>query len=336
MLRRFLAAAFLVFLALLLLLMAWPQLVGMERTFGFAQVVSLRGGLVAIAALGILVAIIVLVLAPPLRRFAASVAALLLVFALLNVAVLQTRGLGDQAFETPGDSTITVLAWNTLGDAPGATAVAELVEQTGADVVVLPETTAELRGEVEDILEASGTSMQGFTLAYDQISKARSTSMLVSRDLGEYVLDGTVGNSAVLPSLVAKPVDGNGPTLVGIHLVAPIPGEFDRWQQDVEWAATACADENVIMAGDFNATLDHFTNADEVGHVVGECVDAAQASDNGGVGTWPTDVPALLGAPIDHVLATTNWQVTGMRVIESHDKYGSDHRPVLAQLAPAG
>ena len=33
-------------------------------------------------------------------------------------------------------------------------------------------------------------------------------------------------------------------------------------------------------------------------------------------------------------MATQNWTVTGMRVLENYDKYGSDHRPVLAQLTP--
>ena len=31
-----------------------------------------------------------------------------------------------------------------------------------------------------------------------------------------------------------------------------------------------------------------------------------------------------------------NWRVSGMRVIASHDGYGSDHRPILVQLSPAG
>jgi len=44
----------------------------------------------------------------------------------------------------------------------------------------------------------------------------------------------------------------------------------------------------------------------------------------------------VLGAPIDHVLATRAWQPIGFRVIESRDGAGSDHRPVVAQLRPAG
>jgi endonuclease/exonuclease/phosphatase (EEP) superfamily protein YafD len=53
------------------------------------------------------------------------------------------------------------------------------------------------------------------------------------------------------------------------------------------------------------------------------------------VGTWPTLLPPLLGAPIDPVLATPAWQPIGFRVIESADGAGSDHRPVVAQLRPA-
>ena len=46
-----------------------------------------------------------------------------------------------------------------------------------------------------------------------------------------------------------------------------------------------------------------------------------------------TQLPSLLGAPIDHVMSTSEWTTTGMRVIESHDGFGSDHRPILATLS---
>ena len=62
--------------------------------------------------------------------------------------------------------------------------------------------------------------------------------------------------------------------------------------------------------------------------------EAGPATGAGAVGTWPTFAPALLGLPIDHVLATANWQVQGLRVIEAEDGAGSDHRPIVATLAP--
>jgi endonuclease/exonuclease/phosphatase family metal-dependent hydrolase len=176
-----------------------------------------------------------------------------------------------------------------------------------------------------------------YTVAYDQISKARSTTLLISSTLGEYDVDESAKTTAVLPSVVATPRDGTGPTIIAMHALAPLPPMLAGWRADLEWAARACSGDNVILAGDFNATLDHFSGIGHIpGATLGNCADAALATDNAAVGTWPTALPALLSAPIDHVMATANWRVTGMRVIESHDTYGSDHRPVLAQLTPAG
>jgi hypothetical protein len=35
-------------------------------------------------------------------------------------------------------------------------------------------------------------------------------------------------------------------------------------------------------------------------------------------------------------MATPDWRIVGFRVVSSHDGDGSDHRPVVAQLRPAG
>jgi len=337
MLRRILAAAFLVLLGLALLLVAWPQLANLARTDGFVQAVSLRGLAVAAAVAAIVALGFIAVLAVPIRRFVASIAVLLLAFVLINLAVLSTRGLGSLDFETAGPSTVTVLSWNTLGDAPGAAAIAQLALESDAEVVALPETTTATATEVAAIMSAAGKPMTSHTVFFDEISKARSTSLLISTDLGDYEVDGTRGNSRVLPSVIATPVDGTGPTIVSVHLVAPIPGEMNNWRADLDWIATACDDDNVIMAGDFNSTLDHFGGLASVeGATIGRCADAAAATDNAAVGTWPTSLPALLSSPIDHVMQTANWRVAGMRVIENHDGHGSDHRPILAELVPAG
>ncbi len=335
MLRRILAAAILVLLALALLVVAWPQLFSLQRSPGVAQAVSLRGLAIAVAAVAVVALLLVVAIAPGIRRFAASVAVLLLGFALLNTAVVATRGIGNPSFATAAPGSITVLAWNTLGDAPGVDAIAELALQTEADVVVLPETSRATSDLVATVMLAGGRQMQPFTVAFDEISKARSTSLLISVDLGPYTVDYAEPNSVVLPTVIARPLSGGGPTIMAVHLVAPIPGELDNWQTDLAWMSTACSEPSTIIAGDFNATLDHFSGlATSDGATIGDCADAADATDNAGLGTWPTALPALLGAPLDHVMATKNWRVTGMRVLEDHDKHGSDHRPVLAQLTP--
>lgn len=334
---RLLSALAIVGIAVALLVLAWPQLFGVARTLGVAQVVALRGSAVAVALVLVVALTIVALLAPAARSLFAGLAVVLLAFSAVNAAVLATRGFGNMGFEIANDATVRVLEWNTLGDAPGARVIAELALESDADVVALPETTRATAEEIAALMGAGGHPMQVLVVAYDEVSSARSTALLISNDLGDYDTDETATTTAVLPSVVATPADGSGPTLVAVHALAPLPPMMGQWESDLRWAALACSGDNVIMAGDFNATLDHLGGIQHAeAATLGNCMDAGLASDNAAVGTWPTALPALLGAPIDHVLATANWRVSGMRVIASHDGYGSDHRPILVQLSPAG
>jgi endonuclease/exonuclease/phosphatase (EEP) superfamily protein YafD len=168
--------------------------------------------------------------------------------------------------------------------------------------------------------------MWSHTISFSDSLEARSTSLLISSKLGNYAVSETYGNTSVLPSLVAEPVDGDGPTIVAVHPVAPIPGQMSNWRSDLEWVSALCQQPNLIMAGDFNSTLDHLTN-------LGQCQDAALANRSAAVGTWPTFLPPLLSAPIDHVLTTPFWHATSAQVIETEDNAGSDHRPIVATLS---
>ena len=218
-------------------------------------------------------------------------------------------------------------------------AIAELALGADADVVVLPETSADTARQVAAAMAVGGASMQVLVVAYDEIAKSRSTAVLISTELGEYRVDDSVGNTETLPSVVAVPVDGIGPTIVGAHPVAPVPGEMSSWRQGLDWLAQRCAGDDVIVAGDLNSTLDQYQGLDAASDAtggLGGCRDAARLSGAAAVGTWPAILPPLLGAPIDHVLATDRWDVVGFRVDSSRDGSGSDHRPVIALLRPAG
>ena len=333
---RLLAAIVVLAAAVAAVVLAWPQLFGLAWTPIIAQVVALRGLGAAVAIGAALVLTVIAILAPGARRFFASLAVVALAFAAINTVVLATRGFGNLSFETATSSDITVLSWNTLGDEPGASTIADFAIENDVDVLALPETTNALGVEIAALMDAAGRPVRVHTVAYDQVSKANSTTLLISAELGEYSVDADAETTAILPSVVAKPLDGRGPTFVSVHTVAPLPPMEPVWYKDLEWTASVCEEgDNVIMAGDFNATLDHFAGLPRfAGADLGACFDAAQATDNAAVGTWPTRLPAILGAPIDHVLATSQWTVTGMRVVESLDGAGSDHRPVLVQLSP--
>ncbi|SFO05952.1 endonuclease/exonuclease/phosphatase family protein [Mycetocola miduiensis] len=323
-------------IAVALLVLSVPQFFGLQTTAVVAQIASMRSLAVVAGALAA-VAFALLALVRPFRAFAGTVVVMLLVFVVGNTAIGVYRGLGNTEFAEPTPDTVTVLSWNTLGDAPGADAVVKLAMDSGADVISLPETTQATGIEIAETMRAEGRPMWVLTEWFDQISPARSTTVLISPELGDYVKvtsnEKRDDNTAVLPTVIVEPVDGDGPTIVAAHAVAPISGHMENWRNDLAWLADQCRTDNVIMAGDFNATLDNMAGLGATdGAALGDCIDAGKASGNGSVGTWPTSIPALIGSPIDHVMATPDWKTTGMRVVTETDGTGSDHRPVIVQL----
>jgi len=338
MFRRVLSALVLVVLGVALLLAVWPQLIGIQRQAGVVQATTMRGLLTAIGLLCVVLFGVIALISTNMRRFAGGVALLLLIFCGIQLAVLSTRGSGDDPFAAKEAGDLTVLSWNTLGDSPPVETVAQLILDQDADIVVLPETSTDYATQVQNALDANGVHLQVIGLAYDEVLKARSTVVLISDDLGEYARDDSRGSTDTLPSVLAVPLDGTGPVIVGAHPVAPVPGEMDEWRQGLEWLAARCTGDNVILAGDLNSTLDHYTGLDAASDAsggLGGCRDAARVTGSAAVGSWPVVLPTLLGAPIDHVMATDGWEFVGFRVLTAFDNAGSDHRPVVAQLRPA-
>lgn len=334
MIRRILAAIVLIAIAAALLVAAWPQLFGLADAPIIAQVVSLRGIDVAIAVVLAVVIGIVALAWRRARRFFGSIVALLLVFCLVSVAILASRGFDSTTTAHPAATDVTVLSWNTKGDAPGAAAIAKLALASHADVVTLPETTLITAAQVNTLMTAAGHPMWVHSLHYDLVSKSKSTSVLISTSLGAYSVDLKAGNTKVLPTVIAKPVDGHGPTIIAVHAESPRPKEMRNWRADLSWLATQCSGANTIMAGDFNSTLDTLRpHSAKAGADFGQCTDAGFASHGGGIGTWPTNLPSFLGAQIDHVMYTSTWKVRSMHVVGSEDHSGSDHRPIVVTLA---
>ncbi|MEP6843098.1 MAG: endonuclease/exonuclease/phosphatase family protein, partial [Pseudolysinimonas sp.] len=307
-----------------------------------AQVVSLRGLSALVAGVGVIALLLIALLSRRMRRFTATIALLLLVFAGVSAAVLATRGATAAGFQTKAAADLTVLSWNTLGDAPGAAEIAKLAIAHHADIVALPETSFATADAVKQLMTQAGSPMQELHVSLDQVAKSHTTSLLISTALGTYKVDASHGSTKTLPSVIAVPVDGDGPTIVAAHPVAPIPGEMANWREGLDWLAQRCAGKgtDMIMAGDFNSTLDHYsglTAATATGEGdLGVCHDAARAEGSAAVGTWPTSLPAQLGAPIDHVMASNGWTFVGFQVIGTEDGAGSDHRPIVAQLRPGG
>lgn len=322
--KKVIAALLALPIAVCLVVAAWPQGFGLEQAPVIAQVVAPRVGVIGIA-LGLLVLAALAALIRPIRRFALLVMAMLTAFILVSGGIHISRGLGSTGL-VPEDGNITILSWNTLGSAPSADVLAELINETGADVVTLPETFGESAEAAAALLD---TEFQVFTVANPPAYGALNTSLMISAGLGEYEL--AEGPHQTLPTVVARPSDGDGPTILATHPVAPGRGQMRLWRAELRELADLCdAEPSLIIAGDLNSTLDHWANLGEGDF--GSCTDAARAAGATATGSWPTSLPAWLGTQIDHVVVSDDWQVVDFHVVTDRDDAGSDHRPVVATL----
>lgn len=338
---RLLGILFTVLLSIATAIVVWPQFFHLEQTYPFAQIVAARGVVLA-AYLVIAVLAMLLLFARPLRGFAASVLIVALLGAGATGVIGMLRGFGSGPLPAATDTSVRVLTWNTAGDNVSAPEIAQQILDQGADIVALPETTEAVGEQIAVMLREQGHPMWVHHVQFqpDVVDGPKSwhTTVLVSPDLGEYSViesseDGS-NNTGSVPSAVLMPIDGSGPTIVAVHAVAPREEDMDQWSSDLRWIADQCPEGDVILAGDFNATVDHMAGLGVGGGDMGYCRDVASRTGNGYSGTWPSSLPALLSTPIDHVMASPNWTPTGSVVID--DAGGSDHRGVVVQLEPAG
>jgi endonuclease/exonuclease/phosphatase family metal-dependent hydrolase len=99
------------------------------------------------------------------------------------------------------------------------------------------------------------------------------------------------------------------------------------WEHDLGALPDAEPDgELQILAGDFNATLDHAKLRDVLDRGYR---DAAEVAGAGLAPTRSTDSTVPLPATIDHVLVDER---VGVRSVTTHDVPETDHRAVVADL----
>ena len=226
---------------------------------------------------------------------------------------------------------LRVLTANLLAGRAVAEVVAELACRTHADVLFVQELTGDAaaalqRAGLEDLLPhrvtqpvphgARGSIYARYPLRGEPPAAPVSAARCTAR------LD--------LPS-------GQSVRLACIHAAPPKPPWFPdataRWRSQLS-ALPAPGESPRILAGDFNATLDHaqFRRLLRLGYA-----DAASQVGNGLSPTWgpqPGRRPALLA--IDHVLIDRRCAVL---TTSAHRLTGSDHRALYAELrlpAPHG
>ncbi len=224
---------------------------------------------------------------------------------------------------------LRVLSANMFFGQGDAEVIVARVREAGADVLCLQELTAEavtrlkLAG-LDELMPHAQLELRG--------SKHRSDgSGIYSRfPLGE--------GPEVPPSMMAQPTallelpDGDAVELICVHPCAPgVRGRSGPtpWRAELR-ALPAPGELPRVLAGDFNATLDHaaFRDVLRLGYA-----DAAQQTGNALVPTW--GIPGTGGAlvPLDHVLVSPGCAV---RAFSVHTVPRSDHRAVYAEIQLPG
>jgi endonuclease/exonuclease/phosphatase (EEP) superfamily protein YafD len=253
-------------------------------------------------------------LALALRRWWAGGIALVLAI-VLAVLVLPRLSASDQR-DVHG-KTLRVLASNLLYGQADPKAVVDLVREQRIDVLNL----VELTPRAVDGLTAAGLFQ---ALPYRVLHPAPGAfgSGIVSRfPLKEVNLTGD--SAAKQPGAQADLGDGVVAEIVAVHPISP-DVDTPQWEREIKDLSRAAGEHGLrILAGDFNATLDHaaFRTVLSRGYN-----DAAEERGAGLSPTWPSSSPVVT---IDHVVVDNRAAVEDYRVF---GVAGSDHRAVFAEV----
>jgi endonuclease/exonuclease/phosphatase family metal-dependent hydrolase len=225
-----------------------------------------------------------------------------------------------------GGPILRVLTINLLCGRADADVIVALVRRTGADVLFLQELTG---GAVTRLKQAGlGDLMpQGVT---EFRGGPRGSGIYSRFQLSEGLPLAPV--FAAQPSAVLELPGGEAVELVCVHPHPPkppwSPGGVARWRQELA-VLPPPGELPRLLAGDFNATLDHalFRSLLRLGYA-----DAALEAGNALTPTWgPAGRLALI--TIDHVLVDRRCAVLASSV---HAVPGTDHRAVYAQVRLPG
>ena len=217
---------------------------------------------------------------------------------------------------------LRVVTANLLFGRAVADAVAELAWRTHADVLFVQELT----GDAAARLARAGL---GDLLPYQVTQPVpHARCGIYARYPLRGAPPGARPSAARCAARLVLP-SGQLVQLACIHAAPPkpwSPGAAARWRSQLS-ALPAPSDSPRILAGDFNATLDHaqFRRLLRSGYA-----DAARQAGHGLSPTWgprPGRRPALLA--IDHVLIDRRCAVLA---ISAHRLTGSDHRALYAEL----
>ncbi|MET0188642.1 MAG: endonuclease/exonuclease/phosphatase family protein, partial [Pseudonocardia sediminis] len=312
-LRSGIRGTVLVAAAVLLLL---PDLLGLDGRLPFVLLIALRPLFTAVVAVLAGVGVV-----RSLRRGHGLVARVaVLAVAVVSAAVLAPRVFGDGDAPVPaGSRPLTLLSFNVYDGAADVPTLAALVRERRPDVVVLPEAAERYRGLITGAVPEMG--YRSWVAAAPGAPDIEGVVVLASPGLGDLRARTVTGSLDPWLEITGGAL---GPVrLLGVHTAAPTPDKIASWPRELASLARWCSSGGpAIVAGDFNATLDHAAFRDGTRG----CRDTGAATGSGLVGTWDARTPRVTGAQIDHVLTAGGPTARDLEIV---DVPGSDHRALL-------
>jgi endonuclease/exonuclease/phosphatase family metal-dependent hydrolase len=230
---------------------------------------------------------------------------------------------------------MTLNAWKGQAD---AAEVVRLVRENGVGLLAVQE----LSPALERRLDAEGLGGVLPHLIIRSRDGAGGGAVYSSRPL--VALDSVDGSAFHIPTVQVLLDAGGRPaslTVTNVHTKAPVWGRAGQWRSELAaLGRLAARPGNVLMLGDFNATLDHAEFRQMLEGTAGAgtggtgsggpLVDAGSAALARLVPTWPMAGPPLPGVVIDHIVTGPQVPSRGYSVLPVA---GSDHAAVLATLS---
>jgi endonuclease/exonuclease/phosphatase (EEP) superfamily protein YafD len=297
-----------------------PDLVGLGDRGKMTRVVAFRPWLL-VATAALLVGLLVALLRRRSRALVLPFAAGTLAVLVAGGAMVLPRAVADP-LPTAG-TPLKVLAFNAYEGDADVDALARLVGEQRPDLVALAEAGPDFAGRLAPLVEPLGYRVEATS---ESRMDVHGVTALVADRLGDVRF--RVGDETSNFPYLEATGGALGPLrFVVYHSTAPTPDAGIQWQNDMNIISHWCAGPTpAIVAGDFNATLDHlaFRRGSQ------GCNDAADQRGQGLVPTWsPTESTELFGPQIDHVLSTEGIEAEAFSV---HEIAGSDHHAIVATL----
>jgi endonuclease/exonuclease/phosphatase (EEP) superfamily protein YafD len=280
---------------------------GLEQGFPLVPLIAYTPFVVVASAAVVLIALV-------LRRRGAALVAALAAVALAGMVAPRALG-GPTDPEGDAGAPLRVLTVNMHYGTGSAPELVALVRSTHPDVLSVQELTPDLVRRLD--AAGLGELLPHYVLAAED--GAGGTGLYARSELTPTARPATV---ATMASARVGDID-----IVAVHTQPPLRSRIGMWDRDLRSLPAASPDGDLrILAGDFNATLDHA----ELRRLIDTGYEDAAATVGDGLRpTWPQGRHMPPPVTIDHVLADER---CGVGEVTIHTIHGTDHRAVFADL----